>query len=36
MKETQQLSIAEAEDLLRELEFENEAILIDGGDNALY
>lgn len=35
MKETQQISIAEAEDMLRQLQFDNETILIDDGDLSL-
>lgn len=35
MKETQQISIEEAEQLLRELEFENDTILVDNEDLSL-
>lgn len=35
MKETEQISLLEAEQLLRELEFDNETILIDDEDLSL-
>lgn len=38
MKDTEQISILEAEDLLRQLQFDNETILVDDGleDVSLY
>jgi len=35
MKETEQISISEAEDMLRQLQFDNETILVDAPDEDL-